>query len=344
MAQTEELVEAVLDVGLVYTSDQSPGISRKRVGDGFEYFGVNGRPITSERTLRRIRSLAIPPAYEQVWICPLENGHLQATGKDARGRKQYRYHPQFREIRDHSKFDKMIEFGEALPSIHERLNQDLSRHGLPREKVLATVVSLLEKSLVRVGNDQYAKQNRHYGLTTLRNRHVSVDGADIRFSFMGKSGIRHKISLKDRRLARVVAKLQDLPGQELFQYEDDDGNLHRVSSNDVNGYLKDISGQDFTAKDFRTWAGTVLAITHLLERESGSTQRELKAAVTSVMKEVARELGNTPAVCRRCYVHPSVITCFQAGQLHGMMLAADAPECAEEMVVGFLRKMAATSP
>ncbi|MEZ0325443.1 MAG: DNA topoisomerase IB [Fimbriimonas sp.] len=339
-AVAEEVAASLEEAGLVYTTDSMPGITRRRVGDTFDYFASNGKPVTKESELQRIRSLGVPPAYEDVWICPLPNGHLQATGKDARGRKQYRYHPRFREIRDESKFERMIEFGEALPTIHARIDEDLSKRGFPREKVLATVVSLLEKSLVRVGNEEYAKENKHYGLTTLRNRHVTIEGGELRFSFRGKSGIKHKISLQDRRLARVVKKLQELPGQELFQYVDGEGNTHKVTSNEVNAYLKEISGHDFTAKDFRTWAGTVLAITRLLEQEPATTKKQAKSAISTVIKEVARELGNTPAICRKCYVHPAVLESFSAGTLHDLMLRDG--ECAEELVVSFLKN--ATPP
>jgi DNA topoisomerase-1 len=340
MAETTDVVAVVEEAGLVYTSDQMAGITRKCVDDTFEYFDEHGKKIKDEATLARIRSLAIPPAYEKVWICPIENGHMQATGKDARGRKQYRYHPRFREIRDESKFDKMIAFGHALPDIHRRLDEDLSKRGFPREKVLATVVALLEKSLVRVGNEEYAKENKHYGLTTLRNRHVKIEGSEIKFSFLGKSGVKHRISLRDRKLARVVKNLQELPGQVLFQYLDDEKNLCKVTSNDVNSYLKEISGQDFTAKDFRTWAGTVLAITRLLEQEPANSKKGVKSTVSKVIKEVAQELGNTPSVCRKCYIHPAVLEQFSAGALHEMLTAEPETDYPEEVVVRFLSKAA----
>lgn len=308
--------EAVEQAGLVYVSDTNMrGITRRSVEGGFEYVWPNGKTVADERTLGRIRALAIPPAYERVWICPLDNGHLQATGIDARGRKQYRYHPRFREVRDAAKFDKMSTFAEALPQIHERLDHDLSLRGLPRDKVLATVVHLLEKSLIRVGNEEYAKENKSYGLTTLRNRHVKVEGSDVHFRFLGKSKVRHEITLHDRRLARVVQRLQELPGQELFQYVDGEGNTHSISSNDVNAYLREASGGEFTAKDFRTWAGTVLALTELAEIEEPKTKRETKAAVMQAIRAVSKQLGNTPAVCRKCYVHPVVIDAFTTGRL-----------------------------
>jgi DNA topoisomerase-1 len=338
MASLVEVVEAVEESGLIYTSDREPGISRKPVKDFFEYFHPNGKRVEDEKTLERIRHLAIPPAYQNVWICKSPRGHLQATGKDARGRKQYRYHEQFREIRDAAKFDRMIEFGEALPEIHKRLAADLARRGFPREKVLALVVSLLEKSLIRVGNEEYAKENKHYGLTTMRSRHVNVEGADLKFSFMGKSGIKHKITLKDRKLANAVRKLQELPGQELFQFLDSEGNRHSITSNDVNAYLKEISGHDFTAKDFRTWAGTVLALTHFLGRETPATKKALKSEINAVVKAVAQELGNTPAVCRKAYIHPAIFEHFSEGRL--LDLVTEESDCAEAVVIDLLRSLA----
>ncbi|MGV3618426.1 MAG: DNA topoisomerase IB [Fimbriimonas sp.] len=331
----QELEQAAEEAGLVYVSDAIPGITRHPIDDGFEYRDSKGRPVTKEKELSRIRSLAIPPAYTDVWICPFPDGHLQATGKDARGRKQYRYHPRFREVRDESKFDRMAEFCDALPQIHERLAKDLAKRGLPREKVLAAIVTLLEKSLIRVGNAEYAKENKSYGLTTLRNRHVQVEGADVRFKFLGKSKIKHDITLHDRRLARVVGKLQELPGQELFQYLDDDGHRHVVTSNDVNAYLRQISGHDFTAKDFRTWAGTVLAVTELAAMEHPETKRATKAAVTQAVRAVARQLGNTPAVCRKCYVHPAVFEAFTTGTLRRYVKERDEESAAA--VVRLLR-------
>lgn len=328
-----QVAETLEQTGLIYVSDAMRGISREREGDDFIFRWPNGRVVADEKTLARIRSLAIPPAYEKVWICPLENGHLQATGKDARGRKQYRYHPAFREARDADKFGRMADFAEALPRIHARIDEDLSRRGLPRDKVLATVVTLLERSLIRVGNEEYAKQNRSFGLTTLRNRHVKVEGSHVRFKFLGKSKVKHDIDLRDRRLARIVAKLQELPGQELFQYMDEDGTIHSIGSNDVNAYLKEAAGGDFTAKDFRTWAGTVLAITELAGVTPGVTKREQKAAITRVLKSVAHQLGNTPAVCRKCYVHPAVWEAYRTGKLDEFPAAApDASDGAETAV------------
>lgn len=335
MSVPAEAVEAVRDAGLTYTSDSKPGISRQRKGDSFIYFDAKGNQIEDEKTLERIRKLAIPPAYENVWISTNAKGHLQATGKDARGRKQYRYHSGFRELRDTAKYDKMVAFGKALPRIHERLNQDLAKRNFPREKVLAVVVSLLEKSLIRVGNDQYAKENKHFGLTTLRNRHVKVEGAEVKFNFMGKSGVKHNISLHDRKLANAVKKLQELPGQDLFQFIDSDGNCHEISSGDVNRYLKDISEEDFTAKDFRTWAGTVLALTEFVGRDTPETKTKLKAEINEVVKSVARELGNTPSVCRKCYIHPAIIEGFTDGSLHKLKFRDG--EAAEMALVRLLK-------
>lgn len=338
--------QAVAQAGLIYVSDGVPGITRVRSGDAFEYRFPNGQPVSDEATLERIRSLAIPPAYERVWICLLSDGHLQATGRDARGRKQYRYHPRFRETRDANKFDRMVEFGSALPRIHERVESDLRKRGLPREKVLAAVVHLLERSMIRVGNDEYAKDNKSYGLTTIRNRHVRVEGSEIRFRFSGKSNVKHEVTLQDRRLARLVAQLQELPGQELFGYVDESGNVRDVTSNDVNAYLKEIAGGEFTAKDFRTWAGTVLALSALACEETPGTAKEAKRTVAAVVKEVARQLGNTPAVCRKCYVHPAVLEEFGSGRLREILAGkrggpeqvAEAVQCAEEAVLKLLRR------
>ena len=271
--------------------------------------------IEDEATLTRIRSLAIPPAYTDVWISPLANGHLQATGRDAKGRKQYRYHPKWRAFRDENKYDRMMAFGAALPKIRERAEQDLARPGMPREKVLATLVRLLETTLIRVGNEQYAEENQHYGLTTLHNEHVDVSGATVEFHFVGKSGKEHDIALRDKRLARIVARLRDLPGEELFEYKDGEGGLHTISSHDVNEYLHEIAGEEFSAKDFRTWAGTVLASLALQELEAFDTKTQAKKNVVAAIKSVAERLGNTPAVCRKCYVHPAVLDSYLDGTM-----------------------------
>jgi DNA topoisomerase I len=344
MAAPVHVVESVSDAGLVYTTDASPGITRVRLGDAFAYLGVNGKQVRDGATLERIRALAIPPAWEEVWICPIESGHLQATGRDARGRKQYRYHPRFRDAREEWKYERMIEFGKALPQIRQRLHEDLSKRGLPREKVLAAVVTLLEKSLIRVGNEEYAKENKSFGLTTLRNRHVQIEGSQIHFKFLGKSGTKHRITLQNPRLARIVKRIQELPGQDLFQYLDEDGNRHSVGSSDVNAYLRQISGADFTAKDFRTWAGTVLAILHLVEEESPSSSEQTKKKLSAAIKAVAQHLGNTPAICRKCYVHPAVIETYTEGDLHRLLLGRETDRAAvagnEELVVRFLERAA----
>src|SRR2546423_1625725 len=265
--------------GLRYVSDASPGIRRKRAGKNFSYIGLDGKPIHDQDELHRIRSLGIPPAWTDVWICPQPNGHIQATGRDAKGRKQYRYHPRWRAVRDETKYSRLIAFGEALPTIRARVEHDLGLPGLPREKVLATVVRLLETTLIRVGNEEYARQNRSYGLTTLRNRHVDVRGTELRFHFRGKSGKEHEVALHDRRLARVMRRLQELPGQELFQYVDEDGTRASIDSDDVNAYLREIAGEDFSAKDFRTWAGTVLCAVALRELDAASGEVEAKRNV-----------------------------------------------------------------
>ncbi|MFL5734789.1 MAG: DNA topoisomerase IB [Chloroflexia bacterium] len=312
---TTDPVESAKAAGLRYVSDAKPGITRRRAGKGFSYVGPDREPVRDAKTLGRIKSLAIPPAWTGVWICPVENGHIQATGRDAKGRKQYRYHPRWREVRDETKYGRMIAFGKALPAIRKRVEEDMSLPGLPREKVLATVVRLLETTLIRVGNEEYAKQNRSFGLTTMRTRHVDVSGSTLRFAFKGKSGKRHSIQLKDRRVAAIVRRFQDLPGQELFQYLDEDGELHPIDSQDVNDYLQEITGQDFTAKDFRTWAGTVLAAMALQELEAFDTDAQARKNVVSAIESVAERLGNTAAICRKCYVHPTVLDSYLDGSL-----------------------------
>ncbi len=280
---------------------------------------------------KRIRSLAIPPAWTQVWICPLPNGHIQATGQDSRRRKQYRYHPRWREVRDETKYHRMVLFGSTLPRIRKATAADLAQEGLPRSKVLATVVRLLESTLIRVGNEEYARANHSFGLTTLRSHHVDVRGARLRFTFRGKSGIRHAIDLTDRRLARVVAQCQDLPGHELFQYLDDEGQCRSIDSEDVNEYLRTISGQDFTAKDFRTWAGTVLAVAALRELPPFTSATEAKRSVAAAIERVAEKLGNTKTVCRKCYVHPTVIEAYLDGSLNERMERVWPKESSEEL-------------
>jgi DNA topoisomerase-1 len=301
---------------LRYVSDRSRGIRRERTDSGFEYFDAKGAKITDEEELSRIRKLAIPPAYQDVWICPFPNGHLQATGRDARGRKQYRYHPRWRVVRDEGKYGKMLIFGKLLPIIRARVERDLSKRGLPREKVLAAIVRLLEGTLIRVGNEEYAKTNNSFGLTTLRNRHVRIEGdSRIRFDFRGKSGTEHHINLRDRKLATIVRRCQDLPGQELFHYLDDEGKPHAVGSDDVNEYLHDITGEEITAKDFRTWAATNLAALALQRLEAFDSQAKAKKNVLQAVEAVAKMLGNTPAICRKCYIHPAIFNGYLDGTL-----------------------------
>jgi DNA topoisomerase-1 len=299
---------------LRYSSDAEPGIVRKRKGTGFTYVLAGGRRVTDPATLERIRKLAIPPAYRDVWICPDAHGHLQATGIDARGRKQYRYHPKWREVRDAHKFARMLEFGRALPRIHRAVSRHLKTRGMTREKVLATLVRLLERTLIRVGNEEYARSNGSYGLTTLRNRHVKLKGDALLFRFRGKHGIRHEIRIEDPRAAKVVRGCLDLPGQELFEYVDDTGVVRAIGSSDVNDYLRTISGETFTAKDFRTWHATS-EVLEALAGEDFTTARESKEKLKGVLQTVARRLGNTPAMCRKCYVNPVVIDAFLAGEL-----------------------------
>ncbi|TMC64828.1 MAG: DNA topoisomerase IB [Chloroflexi bacterium] len=314
--------EAARQAGLRYASDADPGIRRVRRGKGFSYSGPDGEPIRDPETLARIRTLAVPPAWTDVWICRYANGHIQATGRDARRRKQHRYHPRWRETRDESKFDRMIEFAGALGDIRDRTDADLGRPGLPREKVLAAVVRLLELTLIRVGNDEYARLNRSFGLTTLRDRHARIKGTTIRFRFRGKSGQQHEVGLRDRRLASIVRRCQELPGQELFQYLDEDGHVRGVASDDVNEYLRDISGGDFTAKDFRTWAGTVLAYRALRALDPADSATDARRKVVAAMRETAGWLGNTPAVARKSYVHPAVVEAYMDGRVGGALVAA----------------------
>jgi DNA topoisomerase-1 len=307
--------EAAADAGLSYVSDEEPGITRKRAGKGFYYVRPEGKKVTNKATLARIRSLAIPPAYTEVWICADPNGHIQATGRDAKGRKQYRYHPRFREVRESTKYEHMFEFANALPGIRKTIREHMGLRGMPREKVLATIVYLLENTMIRVGNDDYVKQNKSYGLTTLRDRHVDVTGSELRFEFKGKSGKTWRLKVKDRRVARIVKASQDLPGQRLFQYLDEEGQRREVTSADVNAYLKEISGRDITAKDFRTWTGTVLAALALAEFEAFDTDAAAKKNVRAAIESVAARLGNTPAICRKCYVHPEILSTYLDKQL-----------------------------
>lgn len=309
--------------GLRFTSDEEPGIRRMRRGRGFAYLDPGGRAIADSATLARIRRLAIPPAYHDVWICADPRGHLQATGRDARGRKQYRYHPQWREHRDAAKFDRMLEFARALPRIRRRVAHDLGKRGLPRERVLATVVRLLEATLVRVGNEEYARANGSYGLTTLRNRHVTVRGAKLRFEFRAKSGIHREVQVHDPKLAAIVQRCADIPGQELFQWVDEAGERHPIDSTSVNEYLREASGGPFTAKDYRTWFATLEMLERLRGRAPGNA-RAIKRELSAALGEVSALLGNTPAICRKCYVHPEVLAAYGDGRLAPLNGAAPA--------------------
>ena len=305
-----EPAESAKAASLRHVSDDHPGIRRRRSGKGFSYVTAEGQTVRDKATLARIRALAIPPAWIDVWICPLRNGHLQATGRDARRRKQYRYHPRWRQVRDETKYERMAVFATALPGIRTRVEQDIALPGLPREKVLATIVWLLETTFIRVGNQEYARDNESFGLTTLRNRHVQVEGRKVKFRFRGKSGKPHAIDVHDRYLARLVKHLRELPGQDLFQYVDEAGEPQPINSTDVNEYLGAISEQEFTAKDFRTWGGTLLAARNLGD-EFGDTEGAAKTAMVSAVQAVAKELGNTPAICRKCYIHPAILDAFQ---------------------------------
>jgi len=302
--------EAAEEAGLEYVNDERAGYSRKAKGKNFAYLDTEGKTIHDEQRLLRIKRLAIPPAWTDVWICASPNGHIQATGRDARGRKQYRYHERWREVRDENKFDRLWQFAKALPNIRRRISQHLKLPGLPRRKVLATIVRLLERTFIRVGNEEYARKNKSFGLTTLKSRHVTVKGAQVRFRFRGKSGRQHDVDVADRRVAKIILKCQDLPGQDLFQYLDEAGEVKDVTSQDVNEYLRQIAGEDFTAKDFRTWGGTVLAAIALSKQEEFETKKQAKSNIKTAICAVAELLGNTPAVCRKCYVHPVIVEAY----------------------------------
>ncbi len=340
-----EAAEAAREAGLRYTTDAEPGIRRVRRGKAFDYIGPEGRRLRDAATLDRIRALAIPPAWEQVWITVHPRGHLQATGRDARGRKQHRYHERWREIRDANKFDRMAGFGRALPRIRARVARDLRREGLPKEKVVATIVRLLETTFARIGNEEYARENHSFGLTTLRDRHVDVRGDTVRFLFKGKSGVDVAVGVTDRRVARVIKRCEDLPGQGLFQYIDAGGERRTVTSDDVNEYLRAVTGEDYTAKDFRTWAATVLAACALREAAGFESETEAKKRVVSAIDVVAGKLGHTRAVCRRSYVHPAIIDSFLEGSLESALSTtlARAPgrlRSDEAAVLGLLRRIA----
>jgi DNA topoisomerase-1 len=327
----EEAIDIARANQLRYVNDSMPGIRRSRRGKGFAYHDADDALIRDEEVLARLKSLAIPPAWEDVWISPHANGHIQATGRDARGRKQYRYHARWRLVRDDAKYLRMISFARALPGIRRVVEEDLKRPGLHRRKVLAAVVHLLQTTFMRVGNDEYAKQNQSFGLTTLRHRHVRVDGSDVLFRFRGKSGVQHDIKLHDPYVARIIRKMRELPGQELFQYEDDDGQRHCIDSGDVNAYLREAAGEDFSAKDFRTWAGTVLATLALQAFERVDSQAQAKQNVVRAIENVARRLGNTPSICRKCYVHPAVIESYLDGSFAERLEERVQAELVEEL-------------
>ena len=312
LADTDIPLEDIKAAGLTYVTDLDPGLRRKKArASGFNYLDAKGRAITDERTLDRIRKLAIPPAWTDVWICPSLRGHIQATGRDAKGRKQYRYHEKWRETRDAHKYDRLIAFGRALPRLRARIEKDLGRPDLPREKVLAAVLRVMEITLIRVGNEEYAKQNKSFGLTTLRNRHARVGSTSAQFEFRGKSGKMHKTGFRDRRLARVLKACQELPGQRLFEYVDDDGEVRAVESDDVNAYLRETLGEDFSAKDLRTWAGTVAAARALALGPECASAAEAKRNIATCVKAVAGVLGNTAAVSRKAYIHPAILEAYE---------------------------------
>jgi DNA topoisomerase-1 len=324
-ATASAAAEAAADAraaGLRYVSDASKGIVRKAHGKHFRYLAADGSTVRDAATLARIKALVIPPAWTDVWICAHANGHLQVTGRDARGRKQYRYHARWRMLRDEAKYGRMIAFGDALPVIRARVDSALSLPGLPREKVIATLVCLLELTMMRIGNEEYARTNHSYGLTTLRNRHVQVDGSAVLFKFRGKSGVQHAVSVDDRRLARIIGRTRELPGQELFQYVDADGATHTIGSADVNDYLREVTGEDYTAKDFRTWSGTVLATLALQACPAADSDAQARKNIVQAIADVAKRLGNTPSICRKCYVHPAVLDAYLEGAITPEGLAA----------------------
>jgi len=330
--------------GLRYVRDNEPGIKRAKSGDSFEYLDPKGTRITDEKTLKRIASLVIPPAWTDVWICATGDGHLQAVGRDAKGRKQYRYHPAYRHQRDQTKYSRLLAFGKALPGIRKRVEDDLNLPGLPRNKVLAAVVKLLESTCMRIGNDEYKEQNKSYGLTTLQDRHVKVEGGRMHFKFRGKSGQQQDIRLEDPRLAKIVKKCRDIPGYELFQYYDDDGNVCDVTSSDVNNYIKEIAGEDFTAKDFRTWGGTGWAALVFEQLGPAETQTDAKKRIVEAIKEVSGKLGNRPATCRKYYVHPAILDAYSDGSLFDSLKKCTSggrqEECVMQVVSSYAEKLA----
>ncbi len=309
-------------IDLCYVNDRMPGITRRRSGKGFSY-RLKGNPVSEKSTLARIRSLAIPPAWTDVWICPMGNGHLQATGKDVRGRKQYRYHPKWSLIRSSTKFHHMIAFGERLPSVRDRIQKDLALPGLPKEKVLALVVNILDGTPIRVGNAEYERTNASYGLSTLKDRHVRPAGTGVKLRFKGKTGIMHEVRIKSKRLGRLVMRCRDLPGQELFQFLDEDGRPIPIDSGMVNGYIREIAGEEFSSKDFRTWKGTVHCLAHLIAAECPSTVTARREMINKALDEAAAVLGNTRAICRKYYVHPKVIDTYECDRLHRFLARSD---------------------
>jgi DNA topoisomerase IB len=341
-----EAAQMAVEAGLIYVSDNEPGIRRIRAGKGFRYVTPDNRRLTDPKQLKRIKSLAIPPAYRDVWISVEPRGHLQATGRDARGRKQYRYHAEWRQVRDSAKFDRMVAFGEGLTKLRRKLKRDLAQPGLPRDKVLAVIVSILDATRVRIGNTEYARDNKSFGLTTLRNRHVSFipDGRAI-LNFRGKGGVQHEVRINDKRIAQIVRHCQELPGQHLFQYVSDDGQRCPVDSGQVNDYLREAMGDEFTAKDFRTWGATLHAITLLAKTElpEEPSERALRRKTAQVVGQVAAELRNTPAVCRKSYINPAVFDAWRSGSIHAVFngsFTRAAPRKAETLVLAFLRREA----
>ncbi len=335
---------AANDAGLYYVNDNRLGYRRRRNGSGFEYLDTEAKRIRDKQRLQRIKRLSIPPAWTDVWICPTPNGHIQATGRDLRGRKQYRYHDRWREVRDENKFGRLAEFAKALPNVRRRITRDMKLSGLPREKILAAIVRLLDRTFMRIGNEEYARFNKSFGLTTMRDRHVTVKGSHLLFRFRGKSGREHEVGLTDQRLAKIVSNLQDLPGQNLFQYVNGSGEARDITSQDVNDYLRQVSADDFTAKDFRTWAGTLLTAIGLSVQPNFESKKQAKANIKNAISAAAEILGNTPAICRKCYVHPAVIEAYLTGRsIAGLTSACKSSgrwdlRAAEKAVLKFLRK------
>jgi DNA topoisomerase-1 len=346
--QRPDALSSAERAGLRYVSDRSPGLRRIKSGRGFRYVDARGKALRDEASLRRIRALVIPPAWTEVWICPDPQGHIQAVGRDARGRKQYRYHARWRSVRDETKYEKIFEFAAALPKLRMRCARELAKPGLSRDKVLAAVVSLLEQTLIRVGNEEYSRLNQSFGLTTLRDHHARIRGAQVQFRFRCKSGKEHAVQLNDKRLARIVKHCRDLPGDELFQYVDDEGTQRSVGSSDVNEFLRSVTGQDFTAKDFRTWAATVLAATALHECGVPPSKSCAKKSIVEAVKRTAERLGNTPSVCKKSYIHPLILEAYARGDRMPRFRVAGASKSSdlradEKAVLAYLRRLTARS-